>query len=142
MKNSDGITNKSLISERKKAKRAKVLETVPRKNNKENIAEYLWKPGESGNPNGRPNVPNKITVEKREALSKILDVGLKELPSVLKEIKKDKPEVYVKLMLDVASFIIPKKRDITSDDQSIVPHVTINERRVTESGDTPEQEAD
>ena len=85
--------------------------------------------GKSGNPKGRPHVPNKITQEKREKLSKILDAGLKELPGVMREIKKDKPEVYVKLMLDVASFIIPKKKDITSDDQSIVPNVTITENR-------------
>ncbi len=78
-----------------------------------------FKKGQSGNPDGRPHVPNKITIEKREQLAKILDIGLKELPSCLKEIRKDRPEVYVKLMLEVASFIVPKKKDITSDDKPI-----------------------
>ena len=88
-----------------------------------------FKKGQSGNPKGRPNVPNKITQEKREKLSKILDIGLKELPGCMKQIQKDKPEVYVKLMLEVASFIVPKKKDITSDDKSIVPNVIIKEER-------------
>jgi len=84
--------------------------------------------GNTNNPNGRPKGrPNKVTQEKREKLSIILDMCIKDIPACLKEIRKDNPVMYVKLSLELASFVIPKKRDITSDDKAITPSVTIIE---------------
>lgn len=72
---------------------------------------------------------NHLTQEKRDQLSDIWDAGVDDMPEAMQRIKKDQPAVYVKLMLDLASFIVPKKKDITTNDESLITNVTITEHR-------------
>ena len=87
---------------------------------------------------GRPKgAANKITVEIRDKLKEVIEGEMGNVKITLDNIKKDNPAQYLTLLEKFMGYVVPKKKDITSDDKSIVPNVTITERR-----DTTEPEAD
>ena len=89
-----------------------------------------FKKGQSGNPEGRAkNSSNKTTTDMRETLQKIVDGELGSVKDALNKLKDSDPDKYLALLDKYITYVLPKKKDITSDDQSIVPHVTIVERR-------------
>jgi hypothetical protein len=62
--------------------------------------------GKSGNPNGRKKgVPNKLTVELRDAIKKVLDDEALNLPGLLEELDAEKR---IKVFTDLLPYIIPK----------------------------------
>lgn len=85
--------------------------------------------GVTNNPNGRPPGPNKITKDMRESITLMLENHFPKLNKVLDQLEKDNPVAYANLIEKFMAYVIPKKKDITSDDQSIVPNVTIIEHR-------------
>jgi hypothetical protein len=96
------------------------------------------KKGETNNPNGRPRgVPNKATAEIRDKLKAAIEGEMDSIPETLKQMKQDNPVQYLSLLEKFMAYIVPKKRDITSDDKSLIPNVTITERR-----NYPEPKAD
>lgn len=85
---------------------------------------------------GRPKgIPNKATQEIRDKLQAAIQGEVKDIAKTLQGLKKENPGQYLTLLEKFMSYIIPKKRDITSDDESIVPSVTIIEDRTKPKAD-------
>ena len=72
------------------------------------------------NNSGRPKgIPNKTTTEIREAFSELLQGNLEQLKV---DIASLEPASRVKLLLDMAQFVVPKLRnvDLKTDEKEIV----------------------
>ena len=84
--------------------------------------------GNTNNPNGRPKgQPNKATQEIREKLQEAISGEMKDIKKTLANSKKENPAQYLTLLEKFMGYIIPKKKDITSDDKPIQPAITIKE---------------
>ena len=72
--------------------------------------------GNEGRPKG---IPNKTTTEIREAFSELLQGNLEQLKV---DIASLEPASRVKLLLDMAQFVVPKLRsvDLKTDEEEIV----------------------
>jgi len=76
---------------------------------------------------GRPKgVPNKATTEIREKLSEAISGEMKDIKKTLQGIKKENPAQYLTLLEKFMGYIVPKKKDITSDDEPIQAPTTLN----------------
>jgi len=68
----------------------------------------------------------------------IIEGEIENIKPALDKVRSDNPTQYVSLMEKLMGYVIPKKKDITSNDESIVPSVTIIEDRAkpeTDGGD-------
>jgi len=69
----------------------------------------MFKPGQSGNPNGRKKgVPNKQTKEIREAYQRLTESNLNNMSEWLQQVATDDPAKAMDLMLRLSEYIIPK----------------------------------
>ena len=78
-----------------------------------------FKPGESGNPNGRKKgTLNKNTKQIREAYQKLTEDNLDNMSIWLGQIAGDDPAKAMDLMLRLSEYIIPKlgRQEITGND--------------------------
>ena len=80
----------------------------------------------SGN---RKGVPNKTTQQFREGLNGFFSGEWSNIKDSFEIVRKKDPAQYLSLMEKYMGYSFPKKRDITSDDKSIIPNVTIVENR-------------
>lgn len=86
--------------------------------------------GNTNNPNGRPKgSPNKTTVDLKEFYQAIMDKNRDRIDAALDKLYQEDPHKYLMAIDKMSQKVIANKRDITSDDKSIVPNVTITERR-------------
>jgi len=86
--------------------------------------------GNTNNPNGRPKgTSNKTTQKFREGLNDFFDGQWDHIKEAFETTRKDDPKTYLMLIEKYMCYSFPKKKDITSDDKSIVPNVTITEHR-------------
>ncbi len=79
----------------------------------------LWKPGQSGNPAGRPKgTKNIATKQIREAYQKLTEDNLDNMSMWLAQVAADNPEKAMDLMLKLSEYIIPKlaRQEITGTD--------------------------
>jgi len=72
---------------------------------------------------------NKITQDLRERMKAIIDGEIENIQPALDTIRNDNPVQYVSLIEKLMGYVLPKKKDVTSNDQSLVPNVTITEHR-------------
>ena len=92
--------------------------------------------GQSGNKDGRPKgASNKATTEIREKLQEAISGEMKDIKKTLSNIKKENPAQYLTLLEKFMGYIIPKKKDITSDDKPIQPAINISEHRTEPKAD-------
>ena len=68
-----------------------------------------FKPGTSGNPNGRPAGSKNIKTQQiREAYQKLTEDNLTNMQQWLERIAEDSPEKAMQLMINLSDFVIPK----------------------------------
>jgi hypothetical protein len=69
----------------------------------------MFKPGESGNPNGRPKgTANKITEEIRTAFAQVLENKLPDLERWIQQVAQDNPEKAADLLIRLSERFLPK----------------------------------
>lgn len=79
----------------------------------------MFKPGQSGNPNGRPKgSKNKITEHIREAYQQLTEDNLDNMTTWLAQIAADDPKAAMDLMLRLSEYIIPKlaRQEVVGND--------------------------
>jgi hypothetical protein len=78
-----------------------------------------FKPGTSGNPNGRPKGSKNIKTEQiRTAYQKLTEDNLDNMSQWLHSIAADNPEKAMQLMINLSEFVIPKlaRTEVTGND--------------------------
>jgi len=85
--------------------------------------------GNTNNPKGRPPGPNKTTKELKEFYVHLLSGETDRIKKALAELYDENKAAYMNAIDKISKKVVADKRDITSDDKSIVPNVTITERR-------------
>ena len=81
--------------------------------------DYRWKPGQSGNPNGRPKgSANRITAELREAFAMLLENNLAEYEIWLARVAETNPEKALDLAIKISERFIPAlaRTEVTGKD--------------------------
>ena len=78
-----------------------------------------FKPGESGNPAGKPKGSvNKTTKEIREAYQKLTENNLENMSAWLALVAADNPEKAMDLMIRLSEYVIPKlaRQEVVGND--------------------------
>ena len=87
-----------------------------------------FKPGQSGNPNGRPAGSKNIKTQQiREAYQKLTEDNLTNMQQWLERIAEDSPEKAMQLMINLSDFVIPKlsRTELTDGEgDNIFKHVS------------------
>jgi len=74
------------------------------------MGKKLFKPGQSGNPNGRPKgLPNKDIRKMREWINNYLD-NEENQQRFIDALNKLKPRDYIMAIIKLMAFVIPKAR--------------------------------
>jgi hypothetical protein len=79
----------------------------------------MFKPGESGNVNGRPaGVANKTTNQIKQAYQKLLEDNLDNMTQWLGKIAEKDPAKATELMLKLSEYILPKlaRQEVVGND--------------------------
>lgn len=73
------------------------------------MANPNWKPGISGNPNGRPKgSKNKATEEIRQAYQRLTEANLENMTLWLQQIAAEDPAKAMDMMIKLSEYVIPK----------------------------------
>jgi len=79
-----------------------------------------FKKGESGNPEGKkPGTVSRTTKEAKELLEQVLLGQVDNIKEALQEVKDNDPAKYLDACAKLFTYVLPKKTDVTSNDQSI-----------------------
>jgi len=77
----------------------------------------------------KKGIPNKVTTDLKEFYIALMDDNRDKIKLALKELYDKDPHQYLMAIDKISQKVIANKRDITSNDESITPNVTITERR-------------
>ena len=66
-----------------------------------------------------PGVTNKVTKELRENIQELLESEFPNWAGILETLKAENPVAYMTLNEKLLSYVVPKKKDITSDGEAI-----------------------
>lgn len=77
----------------------------------------MFKPGESGNPNGRPKgKENKVTTEIREAYANLIHGNLDNITIWLQEVAQKDPQKAIDCLIKLSPFVLPKKTELQASE--------------------------
>lgn len=74
----------------------------------------------------KKGTPNRTTKEMRELINSIVSGHLDTVDEVLNEVRQEDPDKYLSLLFRFMEFTVPKKTDITSDDEPIKNPINIH----------------
>lgn len=77
----------------------------------------------------KKGVPNKTTQSLKEFYAALMDAERDHIQEALERLRTEQPKDYLLAIDKISQKVIANKRDITSDDKSLVPNVTITEHR-------------
>lgn len=77
----------------------------------------------------KKGTPNKTTAEIREILTGIIQNEIPHVEKALLSLRQDNESAYIDKVQKLMEYVLPKKRDITSDDKAIIPAIVIKEDR-------------
>jgi hypothetical protein len=106
-----------------------------------------FKPGESGNPNGRPKGSvNHYTKQTKEAFGMLLEGNLDNLSAWLEQVAADDPKEALKIVMALSERFVPKlsQQQLTDGDgESLLKGLQFNfgptlEERDETNGDVPD----
>lgn len=73
----------------------------------------MFKPGESGNPNGRPKgTPNKDTQQIKDAYLALIQGNLDQIQGWLDRVAERNPEKAFDMLMKLSPFVVPKKQEM------------------------------
>ena len=77
------------------------------------MPQNRFKPGESGNPEGRPKgTPNKATTEIKEAYVNLIHGNLDQIQEWLNRVAQRNPEKAFDMLMKLSPFVLPKKQEV------------------------------
>ena len=83
--------------------------------------------GKTNNPKGRvPGVPNKTTVAMKEIINSIVSGQIVKVNGTLDALRESDPDKYLNMLFKLMEFVMPKKRDVTSDDEPLKNSINIH----------------
>lgn len=83
--------------------------------------------GKTNNPKGRtPGVPNRTTAEMKEIINTIVANQIGKVSSTLDDLRESDPDKYLNMLFKLMEFVMPKKRDVTSDDEPLRNPINIH----------------
>lgn len=79
----------------------------------------MFKPGESGNPNGRPKgAPNKNTENIKQAFKDLLENNVDNISGWLTKVAEKDPARATELLIKLSEYVVPKlaRTEVTGND--------------------------
>lgn len=73
-----------------------------------------------------PGVPNKTTVEMKEIINSIVSGQIVKVNGTLDALRESDPDKYLNMLFKLMEFVMPKKRDVTSDDEPLKNPINIH----------------
>jgi len=77
----------------------------------------------------RKGIPNKITQDLKDFYKELLEGETENIKSALKDLFEDDAQKYLMAVDKISQKVVPNKKDITSDGESIAPTINISENR-------------
>jgi hypothetical protein len=83
-----------------------------------------FKPGQSGNPKGKPKGPNKATVEFRQTVQALLDRNSENVAKWLERVAADDAYKALSIIAQLAEFAAPKlaRTEVAGDPENPLKH--------------------
>lgn len=63
--------------------------------------------------------PNKVTQETRERIQELICDEMENISSALESVRESNPSMYLNIVVKLLNYIVPKKKDFTTDGQQI-----------------------
>ena len=71
-------------------------------------------------------MPNKTTAEMKEIINSIVGGQLGNVAATLSALRETDPDKYLNMLFKLMEFVMPKKRDVTSDDEPLKNPINIH----------------
>lgn len=80
----------------------------------------MFKPGKSGNPNGKPKgATGKVVTEARQLFVETLQGQVPSIHAAFEAVKAKDPAKYLELFAKYAQYFVPKKVDVTTNGEEV-----------------------
>lgn len=67
----------------------------------------------------KKGTPNKVSLEIREKIQEIIYDEMENISSALESVRESNPSMYLNIVVKLLNYVLPKKKDVTTDGQQI-----------------------